>query len=344
MSVSSLKAGVCTGVAAACLVMPSAVHGQSVESFYRGKIVSLVIGYPPAGANDLYARIVARHIGKHIPGNPGVVPRNMPGGGSLVAANHVFNIAPKDGTVLGLIAPTVPLEESLGAANVKFKSAKFNWVGRMAPSTNVTFAMATAPVKTIKQAMEREVILGATGRSSTVSIYPSVLNNVIGTKFKLVMGYEGSAACMLAMERGEVEGHSTSWDGVKSARGDWVRDKKVNILVQYGLKRHPDLPDVPTSVELGRTAEETQILRVVANATEVGKMIMTTPDTPADRVQALRRAFDAMIKDPEYVAEMKASKIEIGEMRGEELQQLVDEVGSVSPSILEKVKAIYPLN
>ena len=189
---------------------------QPVADFYRGKTVTMVIGYPPAGANDVYARMVARHIGKHIPGNPNVVPRNMPGAGSLIAANHIFNVAPKDGTVLGLLVPTLPLEEALGASAVKFKSAGFHWVGRMAPAPNITFIMATSPVKSIADAFDKTAILGATGRSATNAIYPTVLNNVLGTKFKIVTGYEGSAAAMLAMERGEVEGHSATYDTLKT--------------------------------------------------------------------------------------------------------------------------------
>src|SRR5258705_2633099 len=241
---------------ATCCLAPAFASAQSLESFYRGKTINVIIGYPPAGANDLYARLVARHIGKHIPGNPSGIARNMPGGGSLVAANHIFNVAPKDGTVLGLIVPTAPLEERLGAANVRFKAAQFNWIGRLAPTPNVTFMNASAKVKTIKDALEYEAVLGATGRSSTVAIYPLSLNHIVGTKFKLVMGYTGSAEAMLAMERGEVEGHSTTWDGVKSRAEQHLRDKTINILVQHGIKRHPELPDVPTSVELGRTPDE----------------------------------------------------------------------------------------
>jgi tripartite-type tricarboxylate transporter receptor subunit TctC len=327
-----------------CLCLLANASAQSVDSFYKGRTVSVLIGYPAGGSNDIYARIVAHHIGKHIPGNPTLVPRNMPGGGSLVAANNIFNLAPKDGTVLGYIAPTIPLEEKLGAHGVKFTSSAFNWIGRIAPSTNITFAMKTAPVKTIADAFDKELIVGATGRSSTVAIYPGVLNNVVGTKFKLVMGYEGSNAAMLAMERGEVEGHSTSWDGAKAAHPDWFNEKRVNILVQYALKRHPDLPDVPTAVELGRTAEQVQILRLVMNATELGKMIVSTPDTPADRIQALRRAFDAMVEDSDFRAELAAAHLELNPIAGEELQALVEEVGSVSPVVLDRVKAIYPLN
>jgi tripartite-type tricarboxylate transporter receptor subunit TctC len=330
-------------IAALIALMPAVAQAQSVESFYRGKTVNVIIGYPPAGANDLYARLVARHIGKHIPGHPTGVPRNMPGGGSLLAANHIFNVAPKDGTTLGLIVPTAPLEEKLGAANVKFKAAQFNWIGRLAPTPNVTFMNASASVKTIRDATQREAILGATGRSSTVAIYPTMLNHLLGTKFKLVMGYAGSAEAMLAMERGEVEGHSTTWEGVKSRAERQLREKTINILVQYGLARHPELPDIPTAVELGRTPEEVQALRVFANATEVGRFILSTPDTPPERIQALRRAFDAMVKDPEFTADVNAAKVDLGPMSGEELQQLVQEVANIPPPILEKVRGLYPM-
>jgi tripartite-type tricarboxylate transporter receptor subunit TctC len=170
------------------------------------------------------------------------------------------------------------------------------------------------------------------------------LSNVIGTKFKLVMGYQSSSTAMLAMERGEVEGHSTSLEVVRAVHPEWLSERKVTPLVQYALKRHPELPDIPMSWELGRTDEEKQILRIVANATEVGKMILSTPDTPAERITALRRAFDATMQDPAFVAELKAQRVELAPMTGEELQKLVAEVGAVSPDIIEKVKAIYPLN
>jgi tripartite-type tricarboxylate transporter receptor subunit TctC len=330
--------------AASVAAAVTGAHAQTLEEFYRGKTLSMVIGYPTGGSNDIYARAVARHIGKHIPGNPTVIPRNMPGGGSLIAANHVFNMAPKDGTTLSLIAPTIPLEERLGVPNVKLKSAEFNWIGRVAPSVNMTFVMATVPVKTIQDTFKREVILGASARSSTVAVYPAVVANVTGAKFKIVLGYPSSTAAMLAMERGEVEGHSTSLEVVRATHPEWLPTKKIKPLVQYALKRHHELPDVPMSWELGRNDDERQILRVVANATEVGKMILSTPDTPADRIAALRRAFDATMKDPAFVAELKKQRVELGPMSGEELQKLVIEVGTVPPAIIDKVKAIYPLN
>jgi tripartite-type tricarboxylate transporter receptor subunit TctC len=208
----------------------------------------------------------------------------------------------------------------------------------------MTFVRSDVPVKSIQDTFKREVLLGASARTSTVAIYPMVLANVIGAKFKMVMGYKGSSTAMLAMERGEVEGHSTSMEIVRSLHADWLRDKKITILVQYALKRHPEMPDVPMSWELGRTPDEKQMLRVVANATEVGKLILSTPATPADRIQALRRAFDATVKDPAFLAELKAARVDVGPMSGEELQKLVAEVANVSPAIIDKVKAVYPIN
>ena len=334
------------GVALAAVIAlaPSVAMAQSVADFYRGKTVSVILGYPGGGSNGIYARAVARHIGRHIPGNPTVIFKSMPGAGSLVAANHLFNVAPKDGTALGLISATIPLEELLGVAGAKFKSAEFNWIGRIAPGVNMTFVKDTSPVKSIEDVYKREVILGASGRSSTVFIYPAVLANVIGAKFKMVMGYPGSSEAMLAMERGEVEGHSTSLEIVRALHPTWLSEKKITVLVQYALRRHPDLKDVPASWELGRNPEEQQILKIVANATEVGKMIMATPGMPADRVEALRRAFDATMKDPEFVAEVQANRVELGPMPGEELQKLVAGLGAAPPAVIDKVKAIYPLN
>jgi len=332
-------------IAAICTATGAAVAAaQPAENFYRGKTVTMVIGYPPAGANDVYARMVARHIGKHIAGNPNVVPRNMPGAGSLIAANHIFNVAPRDGTVLGLLVPTLPLEEALGASAVRFKSAGFHWIGRLAPAPNITFIMATSPVKAIADAFNKTAVLGATGRSATNAIYPTVLNNVLGTKFKVVTGYQGSAAAMLAMERGEVEGHSATYDTLKTVHADWLAQKKVNVVVQYSLRRHPELKDVPTTVELARNPEQAQILRAVSSASEIGKFVLTTPETPADRVQALRQAFDAMVKDPDFIADAQKLRIELGPLPGAELQQIVAEVAGMAPDIIAKVKAIYPLN
>lgn len=344
---SAMRARVCAllgGLSAAGLsASPLLAQGgvSAVEEFYRGKTVSMIVGYAPAGTNDHYARSVARHIGKHIPGTPTVVPRNMPGGGSLVAANHIYNVAPKDGTTLGLVVATVALEERLGAPNIRYKAARFNWIGRLAPTPNVTFVKATSPVKTIKDAFVHEATLGGTGRNSTAVTYPSLLNNLLGTKFKIILGYKGSAEALLAMESGEVDGHSTTWDGVKSRLSRQLADKSITLLVQYGLVRHPEMPDVPTAIELAKTPEQTEMLRLFSNASDIGRFILSTPDTPAERIEALRRAFDAMLKDPEFIADLKTQKLELNPLKGEELQKLVEDVASVPDDLVARAKKVY---
>ena len=331
-------------VLAVVALLPSTAAAQPVADFYRGKTVSLILGYPGGGSNGIYARAVARHIGRHIPGNPNVIFRAMPGAGSLVAANHLFHVAPRDGTALGFISATIPLEELLGVGGVKFRSAEFNWIGRVAPGVNMTFVKDTSSLKTIQDAYKREVILGASGRSSTVFVYPAVLGAVTGAKFKMVLGYASSPEAMLAMERGEVEGHSTSLEVVRALHPTWLSEKRITVLVQYALSRHPELPDVPMSWELGRSPEDQQILKVVASATEVGKMILAPPGLPAERVQALRRAFDATMKDPDFIAELKSNRVELGGMPGEDLQKLVVDLGATPPAMVDKIKAVYPLN
>ena len=328
-------------VAAASVLVATPAFAQSPEEFYKGKSIDMVIGYPPAGSNDVYARLVARHIGKHIPGNPNVVPKNMPGAGSFIALAHVYNIAAKDGLTIGVGAPTAALDEKLGTQGVRFKTAEMNWIGRVDSLVNMVFLWHTSPVKTFADAQKTESKLSGTGVGSTVSVYPLVTNNVLGTKFKLIMGYKGSADAQLAVERGEVEGHSTSWTAVKVGHPDWYPTKKINIVVQYALKRHPELPEVPTVVDLARNDEERAILSAVMNATEVGTAFMTTPGAPADRLAALRRAFDAMTKDPEFIADANKLKLTLGPITGEELQKLVGDVSAITPALLEKVKGAY---
>jgi tripartite-type tricarboxylate transporter receptor subunit TctC len=314
---------------------------QTPEQFYAGKTIDFVIGYPPGGSNDTLGRLVARHLGKYIPGRPTIVPKNQPGAGSFLAVNTIFNVAPKDGTVIGIGAPTIPLDEKLGTQGVRFKTAELNWIGRLDSLVNIVFMWKTSPVRTFADAQKFQSTLSGTGVGSTVSIYPTVMNNVFGTKFKLVMGYKGSSEAMLAVERGEVEGHSTSWTALKVAHPDWLRDRSVAILVQFALKRHADLPDIATAVELARNDEERAILRTIMNATEVGTAFFTTPGVPADRLTALRRAFDATVRDPELLADAEKINVGVAPMPGEELQTLVAEVSKLPPAMLDKVRAAY---
>ena len=335
------------GAVAATLILVAASHAPSahaqaaVEQFYKGKTIDLIIGYPPGGSNDVFARFLARHMGKYIPGNPNFVTRNMPGGGSLLAANHVYSISPKDGSVLAITSPTIPLDARLGNTAAKYQPEKFNWIGRIGPAINPLMIWHTQSFKSWKDAMTQEITLSATGAGSTVSVYPTVLNNVLKTKFKLVMGYKGSGEAMLAMERGETAGHSTAWEAVKTQHADWIVDKKVRILLQFGITRHPEMADVPTAIEIAETDEQKAILRAVLNATEIGKPFFTSPGVPAERVEALRRAFDKMVKDADFIAEFERARVELNPRTGEQLQQLVEELMAVPADLIEKVKANY---
>jgi tripartite-type tricarboxylate transporter receptor subunit TctC len=319
-------------------------RAQTPEQFYAGKVIDFVIGYPPGGSNDIWARILSRHIGKHIPGKPVVVPKNTPGAGSFLAINTVYSASPKDGTVLAIGAPTAPLDEKLGTQGVRFKTAELNWVGRVDSLINIVFMWHTSKIKTFADAQKFESTLSGTGAGSTVSIYPTVMNNVFGTKFKLIMGYKGSADAQLAVQRGEVEGHSTSWVAVKVGHPEWRPTNQISILVQFALRRHPELPEVPTAVDLARNDEERQILSAIMAAAEVGSAFFTTPGVPADRLNALRRAFDATMRDKEFLADVERTKLSVSPMTGEDLQQLVKRVSDLPPNLLEKVRHAYTAN
>ena len=329
--------------AAATLFLASVALGaaQAQEPFYKGKTIDLIIGYPTGGSNDVYARLLSTHLGKHIPGNPSVVPRNMPGAGSFLAANHMTSVAAKDGTSIAICAPTIALDEKLGTQGVRFKTAQMNWIGRISPLINVVMIWKTSAVKTVADAQKTEVTLAGTGVGSTVSIYPTVMNNMFGTKYKLIMGYKGSSEAMLALERGEVEGHSTAWEALKTAHPGWKPDGDVTLPVQFALKPHPELPDVPTAMEFARTPEEKRVLEAILNATEVGTAFFTTPGAPAERVALLRRAFDATMQDPEFRADVEKMRVSYGPINGEDLQKLVAQVSDLPGDITELVRKVY---
>ena len=314
---------------------------QAQEPFYKGKTVELIIGYPPGGSNDVYARLLSTHLGKHIPGNPSVVARNMPGAGSFLAGNHMASVAAKDGTSIAICAPTIALDEKLGTQGVRFKTAQLNWIGRISPLINIVMIAKKSPVKTVADAQKTEVTLSGTGVGSTVSIYPTVMNNMFGTKYKLIMGYKGSNEAMLAVERGEVEGHSTAWEALKTAHPNWKPDGEVTIPVQFAIKPHPELPDVPTALEFARTPDEKRVLEAILNATEVGTAFFTSPGVPAERVTILRRAFDATMQDSEFKTDVEKMRVSLAPLAGEDLQKLVVQVSDLPADITELVRKVY---
>jgi tripartite-type tricarboxylate transporter receptor subunit TctC len=336
------RATIVVAVASAYAVIPvTCASAQSPAQFYADKSIELIIGYPPAGSNDIYGRIVARHLGKYIPGKPSIIVRNMPGAGSLTAANHIYNRAPKDGTVLGVVSAGIPLQAKLGQPQARFEPSKFFWIGRIQSSSSVTMVWHTSKAMTLDDAKKREIVLSATGAGSTGSLYPNVMNEVLKTRFKLIQGYKGTHAGMLAMERGEAEGHSTTWEAVKSVNMRWVKERMIRILVQHGLHRADDLPDVPTSVELAKSPEDRAVMRAIMGAAEIGKAYFTTPEVPADRVAALRRAFDAMLKDKAFAEDVKKVHGDLEPMTGEQMQELIGELDTFPQAVIDRVKVLY---
>jgi tripartite-type tricarboxylate transporter receptor subunit TctC len=318
------------------VVGPAAAQPQNLA----GKTVTLTIGYGPGSGNDIYGRLIARHLGWNIPAKPKGVAQNLPGAGSFKGANYLFAAAPKDGTVLGYISQTAATEELLGTPAIQFKTAQFNWVGRIGSYNNITIFWHTSRIKTIADAMRMESTIGATGVGSAVYIYPNMMNKILGTKFKIVSGYQGTAQTSLAMERGEVEGVTMGWFPVKTTKQQWVQQKKINFLVQFLAARHPDLPDVPAIVELARTPEEKQLFALFANDGEVGKAILAPPGVPAATVRVLRRAFDAMAKDPDYIVDADKLQLERDSMPGEKLQAMIEAVAKTPPAVVARAKSV----
>jgi tripartite-type tricarboxylate transporter receptor subunit TctC len=316
----------------------SPASADDVADFYRGKRINLVIGYGSGGGYDTYARMLVRFIGEHIPGNPTVIAQNMPGAGSRGAGNWLYNVAPKDGTVISMLSQATPTDQALGQAGIQFDVRKFNWIGNMVVVNNITFVWAATGIRSIDDAKQRVVVLGSTGASSPSVLYPQVSNNLFSTKFKIVSGYPGGGDINLAVERGEVDGRgSDSWASMKANNPTWISERKVNILYQVGPRREADL-DAPLWSELAQNDEQRQILDVLSGDVAVGRPILTAPDVPAERVKALRAAFDATLKDPKFIAAAEQARMYLNPMGGEELQQIVGRIVSPSPAVIAKVK------
>src|ERR1700730_3201070 len=280
------------------MAVPAAA--DDVADFYRGKRINLVVGYGTGGGYDLYARMLGRFLGDHIPGKPAIIAQNMPGAGSRGAANWLYKVAPRDGTVIATLGQTTPADQALGEPGIQFDVRKFNWIGNMVVVNNIMFVSVATGIKTIDDAKKKVLTIGATGASSPSVLYPQVSNNLLGTKFKIVSGYPGGGDINLAVERREVDGRgSDSWASMKSTHPDWLRDHAINILFQVGPRRESDLPDVPLWTELAANEAQRQVLDILSADVSVGRPIVTAPEVPADRVKALRQAFDETMRDPQ---------------------------------------------
>jgi len=308
MSKHTISFALPAGLLAALIAIGHAA-AQTPTGVFAGKTVNLIIGFGPGGGYDLWARILARHIGRHLPGNPTVTPQNMEGAGSYRAANFIYNVAPKDGTAFALIARDTPLGPLTGAPGAQFDATKLSWLGTPAIETNVCIAYNTAPVKTVPDLLERQLVVGDTGPGTGTRSYPKALNDILGMKFKIVGVYPSSADVFLAMERGEVQGICESIESVKVRRPDWIPTKTISVLFQGGTKPNPELKDVPFVVELAHNDADQQAIEFLYAGQGIGRPFVAPPNLSPDRLKLLRDAFMATMKDPEFIAEAGQRKL-----------------------------------
>jgi tripartite-type tricarboxylate transporter receptor subunit TctC len=326
-------------VVAAALVLGALSSGADAEDFYRDKQIRLVVGTDAGGDHDFSARLVARHLFRHIPGTPQILVQNMPGAASMSAANYLYNAAPQDGTVIAALVSTIPHGQIFGDKNVKFDVTRFHWIG--SPSSSVDLIVSwQGAVTSLAEAKRQPVLVGATTRSSAGGTEAALANNLIGTRFKLVTGYKGGNEIDLAMERGEVQGRAgQSWNGWKATRPDWVRDGKLTLLVQIGLARAADLAQVPLLTELASDQQQRQILGLYSDAVALGRPLLVGPEVPAERVAILRTAFQAMIADPLFREDAARAGAAIEPVMGEELQAIVARMLAAPRDIVAKAEA-----
>jgi tripartite-type tricarboxylate transporter receptor subunit TctC len=314
------------------------VNMAQAQDFYAGKEVSLHIGFGSGGGYDAYSRLAARHLGRHIPGHPNVVPKNMPGAGGLKVANFMWRLAPKDGTALAMAAEALALEQILEGPGTDYKADEFLWVGRMFSTASVFFTWHTAPVTNIEEARKYESVFGSSGPGITYYT-PRALNKLAGTKFKIVTGYTGSAEVELAMERQEVHGAFGFWWELAHRRPEWVQQKKIQPLYVVYDQRIPELPQIPTMIELATTDEGRDIMKLLTSTTAIGRSIFTTADVPADRVAQLRKAYLTMLEDAAFQADLTKSGLRLIEpIGGEDLQKIVKDTYSFPQALVEVAK------
>ncbi len=336
-----LMLGTLAAAAAVAMSASSWAAGMSVEQFYKGKRVQVIISTNPGGGYDLYARFVTRHMRKFIPGNPRMIARNMPGAGHRIAAQYMSFKAKRDGSVLATISQGLPFAQIVWPKkHANIDSSKFIWIGNSNEGNNVLMLWHTTGIKTWKDLRKKVVIVGGTGTSSTSGQYPRALNNILGTKMKIILGFGGGSQMNLAMERGEIEGRgSNAWASIKSITPHYLKENKLILPIQMGLKRAPDLPNVPLIWELGRNEAEVKVLKLMVMASRIGRPVLTTPGVPADRVAALRAAFDAAVSSKAFLAEAKKRRLEINPVSGVEVQAVVNQILSTPPELARLARA-----
>jgi tripartite-type tricarboxylate transporter receptor subunit TctC len=336
-----MRNGTITATAlAGALALAPAAKADAVADFYKGKTVSVVVSTGEGGTYDTVARTIAKYMPKHVPGNPVMILRYMPGAGHVVATNYMYNQAPHDGTYIATIGNSIPQHQVLDGQGVRYDARKFHWLGSTGISNLMTAAWAASGVKTIDDVMKHEVTAGSTGAGSGTMLYPTITNNVVGTKFKLILGYRKATEIDLAMERGEVVVRSGfSLGSLTNEHPDWIREHKVNFLFQVGGKREESQPDVPLMSDLGKTDEQRKIMKLLSAPVALGRPYLTTPELPQDRYKALKAAFEATMKDPAFLADAKKLKFDLRPLTGDEVAEIVNETIDIPPALAEKARA-----
>ncbi|MBU7442627.1 Bug family tripartite tricarboxylate transporter substrate binding protein [Paraburkholderia fungorum] len=311
---------------------------ESVQDFYSGRTVNMDIGYSVGGGYDMYARLLAKHLGDHLPGKPTITPQNMPGAGSLKAANYLYSVAPKDGATIGTFGRTMPEEPLLGEAD--YDARKLVWLGSMDSDVSLCVTWHTSSIKTFQDLLTKPSRFGGQGAGSDPDVMANTIKNLLHAKLQLVTGYPGSNETALAMQRGEIDGEcGTSWSTLRMRHPDWLRDHKVNLIVQMALEKHPDLPNVPLLSDLTSDPETKKILKVIAASQALARPFAAPPGIPADRADALRKAFADTMKDPAFVADAKSLGVEVRYVSPQQISTVLEDVYRISPDQIAKAKA-----
>ena len=330
------------GIAAALLLLGTthfAAAQQSPADFYKNRNIDEYIGYSTGGAYDFYARVIGRHMGAHIPGNPTLIPRNMEGAGSLRLANWLYRVAPQDGSVFATFGRGIAFDPLLIGKGDQFDAQKFNWLGSANNEVSVCVALKDSGITKFEDLFTKELTVGGTGTSADTDQFPRVLNSILGTHFKIVAGYPGGNDVVMAMERGEVQGRcGWSWSSVKSTHKSWIDDEKMVVLVQLSLNKHPELPDVPSVLDFAKTEEQRTILKMIFARQVMGRPYVAPPNVPADRVAVLRKAFMATMQDKDFLAEADKTQLEVNPVSGEDVEKLVKEIYATPADIIAKAK------
>jgi tripartite-type tricarboxylate transporter receptor subunit TctC len=328
-------------MAAAAAVCTTA-GADEVADFYRGKTVTLIVSNPPGGGYDLLARAIAPHLAKHIPGQPNVIVQNVPGAAGILATNHLFHIAAKDGTVIGSVSNTVPFEPLLGTVEARFDPLAFNWLGSPTVETGLLGVWHTVPVNSLDDAKKREVTIASNGPRSTPSFYARLLNETLGTKLKLIMGYPGQNEFNLAIEKEEVDGTSSLfYSSLVATRPSWLSEKKIKLLVQYGFEKHPKLADVPFASDLAANDDDKSLMQAAYAALGVGRPYTMPPGVPAERVRALQDALSRTFGDPDFLAKAQSLQLETAAAKsGDQLRDIVARAYAISPAVHARLKAM----